>query len=731
MSEPAPVPSQAELLQEVERRVRALDEICEFYYMSDKESRIQQELQAIMTLIDMVAAVPFGAGDSSSSCVVDRARLLYLRGRAHDAHQQNYSEEAEKFLTKAVKLDPCLCDAWTSLGHTYAKKRDMLKARDCLERAIKLDSSDAKPLRYLAVVMRTIGEGNSPERHENMHKSFALTKQALALNLDDPFSWFFSGNSYLMEATMTKVQSEAALRTSMERALKAFTRAEMLFGKLGHEYPDIWLNRAEAYRYLLDYNGAIEAWKRCHVIDPYAGADALYQQHARLLTKIGTQIKNKCRLKARQVGDSLRVIKQSVVPRLPLKFRPTAVTRAGATTSTQSRTPTATATATATSGRGRGKPPRPGNTKTPAITTTTSDVNKVASRPLGTTTMDGEGASRVSPDASPSSGSTASSHHDGQDVGMGESTDGSPANGVGGGDSTDRDGEGEGGNNKGQVTQMGYKTLREGDNPSTVVVARYLIPIEIEAKMILNPMLALCMDSDAGVFLLAVYNSDNVWLTALREQLQGQQGVSQQRQSWLAILDPCFRMLTVRDDTPGPAQLHASGTEWRIPCIKVFNPDDLVCNGIPGRGIKERYVDAIEGPSLRASPVASASHAPEGPPRPSHGSDSNASPAPPHPNDRHSESDKEDEELIADLEELDLDSDSERPARLRPRPPSVDSLALSPSNTSSRSRGLSPASTPCGDHHLHQQQAGNGVAATHVNGSSASDSSNGAEGERP
>ena len=53
-----------------------------------------------------------------------------LRGRALNVLPQ-YSKEAEDCLSKAVKLDPRLAEAWSYLGECYWKNNDVESARNC------------------------------------------------------------------------------------------------------------------------------------------------------------------------------------------------------------------------------------------------------------------------------------------------------------------------------------------------------------------------------------------------------------------------------------------------------------------------------------------------------------------------------------------------------------------------------------------------------------------------
>ena len=60
-----------------------------------------------------------------------KAEYLMLRGRALNVLPQ-YSKEAEDCLSKAIKLDPKLAEAWSYLGECYWKNNQVESARNCL-----------------------------------------------------------------------------------------------------------------------------------------------------------------------------------------------------------------------------------------------------------------------------------------------------------------------------------------------------------------------------------------------------------------------------------------------------------------------------------------------------------------------------------------------------------------------------------------------------------------------
>lgn len=66
----------------------------------------------------------------------DRARYSFLKGRLLNVVPK-YNKQAENLLSKAIKLDPKLVDAWNELGECYWKNDDLKKSVSCFEGALK------------------------------------------------------------------------------------------------------------------------------------------------------------------------------------------------------------------------------------------------------------------------------------------------------------------------------------------------------------------------------------------------------------------------------------------------------------------------------------------------------------------------------------------------------------------------------------------------------------------
>ena len=63
----------------------------------------------------------------------------------------DHSPEAEQLLSKAVKLEPNLVDAWIELGECYWKRGDVETAKTCFEGALSHVSNNFFKLKKIYI----------------------------------------------------------------------------------------------------------------------------------------------------------------------------------------------------------------------------------------------------------------------------------------------------------------------------------------------------------------------------------------------------------------------------------------------------------------------------------------------------------------------------------------------------------------------------------------------------
>jgi len=255
----------------------------------DREKSVRAQEAELLTLFDQAE------NDES----ISKSLLLFWRGKQLNL-ADDYNKGAEAFLSKAVKLEPTLIDAWNSLGNCFCKKRDMKSAKNCFTQAIRLKKNKIS-LRDLSMVLRSPLLGEAKDRRDNVNEGAKKAKEALALDMGDGRSWYVLGNAYLTQFFII-AQDESTL----QNALKAYTKAEAL----GDTIPDLYYNRANVHRYQEDYAAAVKDYTTATKLDPtLSGGDAV-DAITRLVTKVSTLVQTKSGLKAKKLDAMVATIPQ-------------------------------------------------------------------------------------------------------------------------------------------------------------------------------------------------------------------------------------------------------------------------------------------------------------------------------------------------------------------------------------------------------------------------------------
>lgn len=96
-----------------------------------------------MTLDSLIAKLEDGKEKTILKC--------FARGKALNV-KPDFDEEALELLSRAVKLNPLMADAWVELGNCFWKKGDLNPALNCFESAKKIDGKHKECLRNLSTL---------------------------------------------------------------------------------------------------------------------------------------------------------------------------------------------------------------------------------------------------------------------------------------------------------------------------------------------------------------------------------------------------------------------------------------------------------------------------------------------------------------------------------------------------------------------------------------------------
>eukprot|EP01114_Cavostelium_apophysatum_P000615 TRINITY_DN10563_c0_g1_i1.p1 TRINITY_DN10563_c0_g1~~TRINITY_DN10563_c0_g1_i1.p1 ORF type:complete len:317 (+),score=54.93 TRINITY_DN10563_c0_g1_i1:32-982(+) len=233
-----------------------------------------------------------------------KAYAFYLQGKAINA-LLTYDRNAENLLSKAIRLDPALIDAWNCLGECFWKKDDLISAKNCFMGAMDQAKTPNKvSLRRLSMVLRQLGK-DAAEKSENAEESVKKAKEAVSLDIKDGTSWYILGNSYLAKFFLNSNDLE-----DMKRALSAYQQAENSPNSVN--LPDLHYNRAVIHKYKEDFQLAIDGFLRAASLDTWEAPQTEINAIVDFFDKVGAYFNPKGRTKPKHVTGLVQSIPETV-----------------------------------------------------------------------------------------------------------------------------------------------------------------------------------------------------------------------------------------------------------------------------------------------------------------------------------------------------------------------------------------------------------------------------------
>ncbi|OWM86258.1 hypothetical protein CDL15_Pgr011082 [Punica granatum] len=198
----------------------------------DKLTKLRMESDAALKLLDSIPP-------DQRKLPLQRATYEYLRGKILDVFP-DYRKEAEDHLSKAVKLNPSLADAWLCLG--------------------------------------------SENQAEMVEESIKHAKEAIALDVKDGNSWYNLGNACLTSFFVTGAWDHGKLLQS----LKAYQNAEK--DERMKSNPDLYFNCATVNKYLENYERALSGFEAAALKDPGLNASDEVHKKAKRLASMASSL---------------------------------------------------------------------------------------------------------------------------------------------------------------------------------------------------------------------------------------------------------------------------------------------------------------------------------------------------------------------------------------------------------------------------------------------------------
>nr|XP_043606764.1 tetratricopeptide repeat protein 5-like [Erigeron canadensis] len=247
----------------------------------DKISKLQSQSQIALNLLDSISP-------EQRKLPTQRAMYEYLKGKILDVFPE-YTKQAEDHLSKAVKLNPSLADAWLCLGNCIWKKGDLTATRNCYTLALS-KGPNKRILSQLSMLERRLAQG-ADNQEEIVAESIKHAKEAIALDVKDGNSWYNLGNACLTCFFVTGAWDHSKL----QQALKAYQNAEK--DKNTKSNPDLFFNCATVNTYLENYQRALSGFEAAASIDPSLNAAEEVQKMINLFDKLDSLLKGQIKAK--------------------------------------------------------------------------------------------------------------------------------------------------------------------------------------------------------------------------------------------------------------------------------------------------------------------------------------------------------------------------------------------------------------------------------------------------
>jgi len=291
-------PSEVETGKVVDRLECMIDKVYHYrdHYFEDhdlddavhKASRLKAkvvEVQSEMTSLE------------SEAIAEDRARYLYLQGKLLNV-EADYSAQAEQSLSRSVKLNPGLVEAWNELGESYTRKDDFINARICFEGALQHQRNKVS-LRSLSMVLRQLATTSSEQKVHNIEESLVKGKDAVSLDTTDGVSWSVLGNAYFAHFFLVSQNPK-----TLKHAMSAYSQADK--DPVSRSTPELHYNKGIALKYEEMFESAVNSFSKSQKLDPtWDGPKKQEENLLHYLDKISTLIELKGKLKPKKISSLL------------------------------------------------------------------------------------------------------------------------------------------------------------------------------------------------------------------------------------------------------------------------------------------------------------------------------------------------------------------------------------------------------------------------------------------
>ncbi|VDM99179.1 unnamed protein product [Thelazia callipaeda] len=277
----------------LEDKIKEAKRFRDSYYYNFPQSTPEEKSQAVRAVVlPLIQDIPL---DINGQCSAS-ANYNYLCGRILNICEE-YDANCERYLLRAVKLEPSMADAWHELGECVWKKKDFKTATDCYKKSLSYTRS-AKCLASLALALRycAIQEKNVESQMKLHEEALQLCTEAVERNPNDENAWQILGNSYLAQFFFKQQRD----REPMGKAREAYERALQLTDK--HCNACLHYNYSTVLKFNQEYRECLNHLMFATLCDPrFSPAKEELEAIVSYLHRINLQVQRKGKLSSKKV----------------------------------------------------------------------------------------------------------------------------------------------------------------------------------------------------------------------------------------------------------------------------------------------------------------------------------------------------------------------------------------------------------------------------------------------
>ncbi|CAO4359896.1 unnamed protein product [Caenorhabditis nigoni] len=280
-----------------------------FYFKNNPTSTKAEETQAVIAKAEeyIQNTLPTIVSKNHVYTTNQKALLLSEAGKLYNVIW-DYNETAEKFLTKAVRLNPKNADTWHELGLCVMKRQDLEFAQSCFNISLGIVRT-APVLTSLAIAMRLVAL-NHPEPAQTEMRTKAMELIIEARRLDPthgPANAAFATGLFYCFFSTAKTELQY-LEKVVENYRKALRECE-----LSRTDVQVYINMSTCLKFMEKYDETLESLQKSVEFDARNELETREKLDSfiKYLRNFAESVQKKGRIKGKRLAEMVADLKKT------------------------------------------------------------------------------------------------------------------------------------------------------------------------------------------------------------------------------------------------------------------------------------------------------------------------------------------------------------------------------------------------------------------------------------